>query len=94
MVSEMQAINDVVYVYGKNTSHCCLNTKSYLQNKNVDFVFYDIDVDILKKIEMLEKLSKADIPSSTVGLPVIDAQGKIFTTSEDFNDFLKKLTDE
>jgi glutaredoxin len=78
-------------VYGSDDCHHCTNTKKYLSERNIPFVFYDIDKNQNALQEMLGKLKKAGISTSNLGIPVIDKQGVIFTNVGVFEDFLKKL---
>lgn len=78
-------------VYGSDECHHCTDTKKYLKENNIKFLFYDIDKnqDALK--EMLFKLKKANVSSNNLSIPVIDKQGVIFTNNIPFEEFLKKL---
>lgn len=78
-------------VYGSDDCHHCINTKKYLSEHNIPFVFYDIDKNQEALQEMLSKLRKAGISTSNLGIPVIDKQGVVFTNVGVFEDFLKKL---
>ena len=78
-------------VYGSDDCHHCINTKKYLTEMNIPFVFYDIDKNHEALQEMLGKLKKAGISTSNLGIPVIDKQGVVFTNVGVFEDFLKKL---
>jgi len=81
----------LMIVYGSDECHHCTDTKKYLKENNIEFVFYDIDKnqDALK--EMLFKLKKANISTNNLSIPVIDKQGVIFTNNIPFEEFLKKL---
>jgi len=81
----------VMIVYGSDECHHCTDTKKYLKDNNIEFLFYDIDKsqDALK--EMLFKLKKANISTNNLSIPVIDKQGVIFTNNISFEEFLKKL---
>jgi glutaredoxin len=81
----------VLIIYGSEDCHYCINTKKYLKENNIEFVFFDIDKnpDALK--EMLFKLKNAGISTSNLGIPVIDKQGTIFTNNGSFDEFLNKL---
>jgi len=78
-------------VYGSDTCHHCIDTKKYLTERNISFVFYDIDKNNEALQEMLGKLRKAGISTSNLGIPVIDKQGELFTNVGVFEEFLKKL---
>ena len=78
-------------IYGSNDCHHCIDTKKYLDDHNVAFIFYDIDKnpDALK--EMLTKLRAAGISTSNLGIPVVDKKGTLYTNNGVFEEFLKKL---
>lgn len=78
-------------VYGSDDCPHCINTKKYLNEMNIPFVFYDIDKNHEALQEMLGKLKKAGISTSNLGIPVIDKQGVVFTNVGVFEEFLKKL---
>lgn len=81
----------VMIVYGSDGCHHCTDTKKYLTEHNIAFVFYDIDKNQEALKEMLLKLKKANISANNLSIPVIDKQGVIFTNDIPFEDFLKKL---
>lgn len=81
----------VMIVYGSDDCHHCTDTKAFLKENHIDFVFYDIDKNQEALKEMLTKLRNANISTSNLGIPVIDKQGIIFTNNGVFEDFLKKL---
>jgi glutaredoxin 3 len=81
----------VVIVYGSDECHHCTDTKAFLKENHIDFVFYDIDKNQEALKEMLTKLRNANISTSNLGIPVVDKQGIIFTNNGVFEDFLKKL---
>ena len=78
-------------VYGSDSCHYCIDTKVYLKEKNIDFIYYDVDVNLLKQREMLIKLQKAGIPVDNLSLPVVDLGEKLVMNGPDFENFLKKL---
>jgi glutaredoxin 3 len=80
-----------IIVYGSDTCHYCIDTKAYLKEKHIDFIYFDVDVNLEKQQEMLVKLQKANISIETLSLPVIDKKGEIFTNGNDFDKFLKKI---
>jgi len=80
-------------VYGSDTCHFCLDTKAYLKEIKIDFIYYDVDINLLKQREMLIKLQKAGIPVDNLSLPVIHMNGKLFMNDGNFNTFLKRLID-
>jgi glutaredoxin len=81
----------VMIVYGSDECHHCTDTKKYLKENNIDFVFFDIDKNQEALKEMLFKLKKANISTNNLSIPVIDKQGVIFTNNIPFEEFLKKL---
>jgi glutaredoxin 3 len=83
--------NKVMIVYGSDECHHCTDTKAFLKENNIDFVFFDIDKNPNALKEMLAKLRNAGISTSNLGIPVIDKQGVVFTNNGVFEEFLKKL---
>lgn len=81
----------LLIIYGSNSCHYCLDTKLFLEEKNIEFLFYDIDVNKKKLIEMLNKLRSNGIDTSQLQLPVVDKSGKLFMNDKNFQEFLKKL---
>lgn len=81
----------VMIVYGSDECHHCTDTKAFLKENKIDFVFYDIDKNPEALNEMLGKLRSAGISTSNLGIPVIDKQGTIFTNNGVFEEFLQKL---
>ncbi|WP_242202881.1 glutaredoxin family protein [Aestuariivivens insulae] len=86
-----QKTSEKVIVYGSDTCHYCIDTKAYLKEKKIDFIYYDVDVNLLKQREMLVKLQKAGVPVDNLSLPVVDLNGKLVMNGSNFEDFLKKL---
>ncbi|MDO7172046.1 glutaredoxin family protein [Mariniflexile sp. AS56] len=80
-----------IIVYGSDTCHYCTDTKAFLKEKKVKFIYFDVDVNLEKQQEMLNKLIKANIDVSSLSLPVIDKGGEIFTNGKDFKAFLKRI---
>lgn len=80
-----------VIVYGSDECHHCIETKNFLKEKKIAFVFYDIDKQPEALNEMLTKLRKANISTSNLGIPVVDKKGVLFLNNGDFQEFLKKL---
>ncbi|PKQ45367.1 glutaredoxin family protein [Confluentibacter flavum] len=78
-------------IYGSDTCHYCLDTKAYLKERKIDFIYYDVDVNLLKQREILMKLKKAGMPVDNLSLPIIDKNGKLFINTGNFNAFLKRL---
>ena len=88
---EKKQIKSVMIVYGSEDCHYCIDTKKYLKDNNIEFVFFDIDKNQEALQEMLFKLKNSGISTSNLGIPVIDKQGIIFTNNGVFEEFLKKL---
>lgn len=79
-------------VYGSDTCHYCMDTKTYLKKNNIEFVYFDVDVDLNKQNEMITKLQKAGIPLDAISLPIVDlGQKLIMNNVADFEGFLKQL---
>jgi glutaredoxin len=83
--------NKTIIVYGSPDCHHCIDTKKFLTDNNINFVFCDIDHDKTAVQEMLSKLKAAKISTSNLGIPVIDKYGEIFQNKGNFDDFLKKI---
>ncbi|MBL7885574.1 MAG: glutaredoxin family protein [Flavobacterium sp.] len=81
----------VMIIYGSDECHHCTDTKAFLKENKIEFVFYDIDKNPEALKEMLGKLRNAGISTSNLGIPVVDKQGIIFTNNGIFEEFLKKL---
>lgn len=91
-LSEENTKTNKIIVYGSDTCHYCIDTKAYLKEKNIEFTYYDVDINLLKQREMLIKLQNAGISVESLSLPVVDLQGKLIMNSNNFDGFLKKLT--
>lgn len=78
-------------VYGSDTCHYCIDTKTYLKEKKIDFTYYDVDINLTRQREMVIKLQKANISLDNLSLPVVDLNGTLIMNGEDFEAFLKKL---
>ena len=64
---EPTAINKekkVIMVYGSPDCHHCIDTKKFLTENKIEFVFYDIDSDRNALNEMLAKLKAAKISAN------------------------------
>jgi len=81
----------LIIIYGSDECHHCTDTKAFLKENEIEFVFYDIDKNPEALQEMLGKLRSAGISTSNLGIPVVDKQGTIFTNNGIFEEFLKKL---
>lgn len=80
-----------IIIYGSDSCHYCIDTKAYLKEKNIAFIYFDIDLHKARETEMIEKLTKANISLSSLNLPVIDNKGDIFLNTGNFEEFLKVL---
>lgn len=83
--------SDSIIIYGSDECHHCIETKAFLKDKNIAFIFYDIDKNPEALNEMLTKLRNAKMITSNLGIPVIDKKGVLFSNNGDFQEFLKKL---
>lgn len=83
--------NNSIIIYGSDDCHHCIETKAYLTEKKIAFVFYDIDKNTEALKEMLTKLRNHNISTSNIGIPVVDKKGVLFSNNGDFQEFLKKL---
>ena len=80
-------------IYGSDTCHFCTDTKAYLKERKIDFIYYDVDVNLLKQREMVIKIQKAGVSLDNVSLPVVEKNGKLLMNNGNFDNFLKGLTD-
>ncbi|WP_209400431.1 glutaredoxin domain-containing protein [Pseudozobellia sp. WGM2] len=80
-----------IIIYGSDTCHFCLDTKSFLTSKQIEFTYYDVDINIVKQREMLIKVQKAGLSTDQIALPVIDKNGQLFMNDSDFEAFLNKI---
>lgn len=93
VVKELKA-NDII-VYGSDTCHYCIETKEFLKEKQIKFIYYDVDVNLEKQNEMVEKLQKAGISLDAISLPIVDLQGKLkMNNVANFEGFLKSLIEK
>lgn len=81
----------LIVIYGSDECHHCIETKAFLKNNNIDFVFFDLDKNPEALQEMLLKLRSKKISTSNLGIPVIDKNGELFSNNGDFEEFLQKL---
>ena len=81
----------VVIIYGSEDCHYCIDTKKYLSDNKIAYVFYDIDKDKAALTEMLTKLRNAKISTNGLGIPVVDKYGEVFSNNTTFEDFINKL---
>ena len=90
-VMAQEVSKKTIIIYGSDECHHCTDTKAFLKEKKIDFVFYDIDKNPSALQEMLAKLRKANVSTSNLGIPVVDNNGVLFSNNGDFQEFLKKL---
>lgn len=84
--------NNKIIVYGSDSCHFCLDTKAFLKKNNVEFRYFDVDVNITMQREMLLKMEKAGLPVDELSLPVVDLHGKLVMNNvANFEGFLKQL---
>ncbi len=87
-------VSEKLIIYGSDTCHYCLETKIFLKKNNIEFQYYDIDLNLAKQKEMIAKLKAANISLSNLTLPVVDKVGSIFINNEKFEEFLNKLLEK
>lgn len=80
-------------IYGSDTCHYCIDTKAYLKERKIDFIYYDVDVNLLKQREMLIKIQKSGMSIDNLSLPVIHKNDTLFMNDGNFDTFLKRLID-
>ncbi|WP_082048567.1 glutaredoxin family protein [Neotamlana nanhaiensis] len=81
-----------IIVYGSDSCHYCVDTKAFLKKNNVEFRYFDVDVNITMQREMLLKMEKAGLPVDELSLPVVDLQGQLIMNDvANFEGFLKQL---
>jgi len=80
-----------IIVYGSDTCHYCIDTKSFLTDNKIDFIYYDVDVNLTMQREMLIKMQKAGKSLDNLSLPVVHKNDTLFMNSGDFDTFLKRL---
>lgn len=90
-ISDNKNVKKAIIIYGSPDCHHCIDTKKFLTEHQISFVFQDIDHDKTAVQEMLSKLRAANISTKGLGIPVIDKNGEIFQNKGNFDDFLKKL---
>lgn len=90
-INKQDSLQKTIIVYGSDTCHYCIDTKAFLIEKKVKFIYYDVDVNIEKQQEMVNKLIKANIDVSSLSLPVIDKGGELFSNGKNFDKFLEKI---
>lgn len=88
---QVQPDKKEIIIYGSETCHYCLDTKAFLEEHHISFVFYDIDTDRQALNNMLYKLRESGIDVSNLSIPVVDKGGEIFTNGEDFDAFLERI---
>ncbi|MFD2726593.1 glutaredoxin family protein [Hyunsoonleella rubra] len=88
-----ESLPTTLIVYGSDTCHYCIDTKAYLKKHKIAFVYFDVDQDMAKEREMLEKLRKNNIPLHNLSLPVVEKEGEIIMNNvANFEGFLKSLS--
>ncbi|MCB4806808.1 glutaredoxin family protein [Tamlana sp. 62-3] len=87
-----KAKNNKIIVYGSDSCHYCVDTKAFLKKNNVEFRYFDVDVNITMQREMLLKMEKSGLSVDELSLPVVDLQGQLIMNDvADFEGFLKQL---
>ena len=87
-----QTKKEKIIVYGSDSCHSCLDTKAFLREKQIQFTYYDIDINKEKEQEMLVKLKKNNIPIHSLSLPVVDNKGDVFLNQGNLKEFFKVLS--
>ena len=89
--TESTSQKKALIIYGSDDCHHCIDTKAFLKKNNIEFVFYDIDKNPEALKEMLVKLRNKNINTSSIGIPVVDKDGELFSNNGNFEEFLLKL---
>jgi glutaredoxin len=90
-VAAQPAKEKIIIIYGSADCHYCVDTKAYLEQRKIPYIFHDIDRDTQALREMLGKLKEAGMPTYGLSIPVVDKFGELFMNNLPFEDFLKKL---
>lgn len=64
-------------LYGSNSCGYCINTRNELDAAGIDYTFYDVNDDAEKSTEMWDKINAAGLSTTSVGFPVVDANGHL-----------------
>ncbi len=68
----------VILVYGSEHCHHCKAFKHWLDEKGLEYTFYDVTEDMKAKKEMMQKVKNAKL-SKRVLYPVVDIDGRILS---------------
>lgn len=77
-----------ITIYGSNECDHCINLKKSLDSAKIEYVFYDVDVDQSKELEMIGKLRKHQVKGN-ISLPVVDLNDEKLLIGADY----KKLSE-
>lgn len=83
----------LIIIYGSPDCHYCTDLKDSLTNKQMAFVFFDIDRDKEALNQMLTKLRSANISTNNLQIPVVDKYGVLYVNNGNFKDFITKITE-
>ncbi len=67
-----EPVNYNIYIYGITGCHYCTDFEDALKKDGVDYTFYDMDSNNVKRTEMINKLHAASIPENSIKWPVVD----------------------
>ncbi len=62
-----------IFVYGRPSCGNCISFKSACDAEGMDYKFYNVDTNDVKKQEMWDKLNAAGLGGGSVTFPVVDA---------------------
>ena len=71
-------------VYGSDTCHYCIDTKTYLKENKIDFTYYDVDINLTRQREIVIKLQKANISLDNLSLHVLDFNVKLIMNGDNY----------
>lgn len=79
-----------VFIYGSNACDHCINLKKALDSAEIEYTFYDIDVDKVRENEMVSLLNKYK-RGGHVTFPVAEVDGKELIIGANFDLIIKAL---
>lgn len=77
-----------IKIYGTKTCVACRNLKAFLDDKNQDYEYIDVSVDIKARDYLTKSLNITHVPFSNVGGRIIEGFDK-----EEWEKLLKKKED-
>lgn len=81
MCAEKNRSSDIIIIYGSDTCQNCQSLMKSLDSSSIKYIFYDVDKDLEKNIEMWNKVSSVNKSKYNIILPVVDVNGKILITN-------------